>query len=169
MNHLYVNLSSLDDQEFDCSEQEKALTKDFYKVDKNVTTPKKTVAASPEEKMELNNSTSQDEVDISVEFIEAGTLLPFLQENNINARQECPVYFLHFQLGNSKAWTQMLDSNNIQQLWEKTNQEGNWCDSKLNFETWVNDTLIPGTLNDLRAKGDQIQSGFVLVDLAFFD
>ena len=169
MNHLYVNLSSLDDQEFDCSEQEKALTKDFYKVDKNVTTPKKTVAASPEEKMELNNSTSQDEVDISVEFIEAGTLLPFLQKNNINARQECPVYFLHFQLGNSKAWTQMLDSNNIQQLWEKTNQEGNWCDSKLNFETWVNDTLIPGTLNDLRAKGDQIQSGFVLVDLAFFD
>tara|TARA_Y100000748_G_C15498574_1_gene489144 strand:- start:1515 stop:3689 length:2175 start_codon:yes stop_codon:yes gene_type:complete len=32
VNHLYVNLSSLDDQEFGCSEQEKTLTRDFYQL-----------------------------------------------------------------------------------------------------------------------------------------
>ena len=31
-NQLYVNLSSLEDQDFACSKQEKQITKDFYKI-----------------------------------------------------------------------------------------------------------------------------------------
>ena len=34
-NHLYVNLSSLDDNDFNCKEEEKYLTQDFYQSKKN--------------------------------------------------------------------------------------------------------------------------------------
>jgi|GEM_PF-361234 len=168
VNHLYVNLSSLNDQQFGCSKQEKTLTRDFYQLDKTVTTQEKTVAASPEEKMGLNKSTSQDKVDISVEFIKAGTLLPLLQENKIKS-PENPVYFLQFILGDGCTWWQVLNPNDLENFWNQSNQEGNWCDSERNFETWVNDTLIPVIMNERRAKGDQIQDGSVFVDLAFFD
>jgi len=168
VNFLYVNLSSLNDQEFGCSEKEKTLTKDFYKVDKNVPIPKKTVVASSVEKMELHKSTSQDKVDISVEFLKAGTLLPFLRENKIKSPEK-PVYFLQFILEDSKIWTQVVNSNEIQQVWEQLDQKGNWCDSRWDFETWANDTLIPALMNERLAKGDQIQDGYAFVDLALFD
>ena len=32
LNQLYVNLSSLNDKDFDCSDQEKTITKDFYQI-----------------------------------------------------------------------------------------------------------------------------------------
>ena len=32
-NHMYVNLSSLDDTSFECSDDEKAITKKFYRID----------------------------------------------------------------------------------------------------------------------------------------
>lgn len=33
-NQLYVNLSSLNDKDFECTEEEKQVTKDFYQLDK---------------------------------------------------------------------------------------------------------------------------------------
>ncbi len=33
-NQLYVNLSSLDDADFECTDEEKKLTKDFYQLEK---------------------------------------------------------------------------------------------------------------------------------------
>ena len=33
-NQLYVNLSSLNDADFDCTEEEKEATKDFYQLNK---------------------------------------------------------------------------------------------------------------------------------------
>jgi adenine-specific DNA-methyltransferase len=32
-NQLYVNLSSLNDEDFECAEEEKQVTKDFYQIE----------------------------------------------------------------------------------------------------------------------------------------